>query len=189
MVSAAPSLRCAVLALIAVAPFSGVALAQPRPASEAEVKAAFVYHFGKYVEWPAEAMKGRERMAICVLGDDAFARTLESALRTKTIHEKPVAVRRVAAAGRFDGCQILFIGDAAAERLPSVLDAVRGQPILTVGNTAQLAAAGAMIGFTFEQDKVRFLINASAVERGGLKISSQVMKLAVTVVDPPHGDR
>ena len=176
-----PLRRCVALGLLVLASAHSAA-GQPRTAPEAQIKAAFLYHFGQFVDWPEETLARANRVRLCVLGDDTFAGTAEAALRGKALHDRPVAVERVGADDRLEDCHILFIGEADADHVDAVLKRIADRPVLTVGDLPQLAAAGTIIGFTMDQAKVRFLINAAAAHRAGIHVSSQLMKLAVSVL-------
>jgi hypothetical protein len=188
VVGASPGLRrrlCGLLAAALLLP-TAVTTAAPLSASEAEVKAAFLFNFGKFVEWPPSAFEERAEMVVCVVGDDSFADTLDGAFGGKKLHERPLRVERPATAGETRGCHILFIDDSRQRQLPEILRAVDGQSTLTVGDTQEFAAAGTIIGFTMEENKVRFVVNSGGAERAGLKISSQLLKLAVHVIAAPN---
>lgn len=156
--------------------------AEPRAAAEPEVKAAFVYQFGKFVDWPAEALASADQLTICVVGDAAFAATLVEVLRDKSLHDRPLAVRAAAAHDGLADCHIVFIAAAASPELPAILEATAQRPILTIADRGELVAAGVMIDFVRDGARLRFAINVGATQRAGLTMSSQLLKLAVTVV-------
>jgi len=152
--------------------------------SEYEIKAAFLFHFAQYVQWPPEAVPRESRsFELCVLGTDPFGATLEETFAGKVVHGRPLAIRRIA---RFDadGCQILFVSSSESNRINEILRAIVGASILTVGETAGFTAAGGIINFRIQNDKLRFEINPEAAEGSGLKISSELLKLATIV----HGE-
>ena len=142
--------------------------------SEYEVKAAFLYNFGKFVEWP-ESASGPIR--ICIVGDDPFGNNLEETVRGKTISGQPIEIKRLNREESPRGCQIAFI--SAAERKPrAVLDLLQGASTLTVGESPNFAKDGGIINFVLEDNKVHFEINSGAAERARLKISSKLLSLA-----------
>ncbi len=147
-------------------------------AGEYELKAAFLYNFAKFVEWPADAGGG----AIClgIVGPDPFGPTLERLLAGKTVHERPLAIRRFASADAVEPCHLLFVSAAAASTYPAEIWTRTG--VLAVGESDAFLSAGGVIAFTMEGNKLRFTINAGAADRAQLKLSSQLLKLAVRVV-------
>jgi hypothetical protein len=145
--------------------------------SEYEVKAAFLYNFGKFVEWPAPA-SGPIRL--CIVGDDPFGNNLDETVRGKTISGQPIEIKRLNREDNPRGCQIAFI--SAAERRPrAVLDLLQGASTLTVGESPNFAKQGGMINFVLEDNKVHFEINVDAAEQAHLKISSKLLSLAKIV--------
>jgi hypothetical protein len=168
------ALGAAVLLLVEVR-----ALAQAPPPGEHQVKAAFLYHFARYVEWPPEAFPGQgEAFVITVLGADPFGAALDGVVRGKSVRERRLLVRRVARPEDVGDSQILFIGEMEEEELARVLRRLEATPVLTVGDVDRFAERGGIINFRRERDRVGFDINLTSAERAGLKISSQLLKLA-----------
>jgi YfiR/HmsC-like len=162
--------------------------AQVRPSSEYELKAAFLFNFAKFVDWPPKAFAGPESpFLVCVLGTDPFGITLDNALREKVIAEHPASVARVKRVADISGCQILFVAASESHLLPEVLAKLRGQCVLVIGETNDFASSGGVIQFTLEDNRVRFFINPDAADRAGLKISSKLLALAKIVRDAPAG--
>ena len=155
------------------------ARAQPSVAGEYEVKAAFLYNFARYVDWPADHFPAAGGpFVVTVLGEDPFGEALDATLRGRTIRERPLVVRRVARVDDIGDSQILFIGSSETDDLPRILHKLADAPILTVGETARFAERGGMISFRKERDRVGFDINLASAERARLKVSSQLLKLA-----------
>lgn len=160
------------------------AAAQPRSAEYA-VKAAFLYNFAKFVAWP-EKRANSSAFRICIHRPDPFGEVLEAVLGNKTLGEQRVELRRVGGGDDLDECHILFVGrGVAAERVLSHL----GDGVLTVGEEAGFLEAGGMIRLMLRDNRVRFAINAAAAQRAGLRISSQLLKLATEVRGVPHVGR
>ena len=149
---------------------------------EYEAKAEFLYNFTKFVEWPSEAFQDdRSAFRLCVLGADPFGGSLQAIVGEELAGRKVILLR---SRGISDpaGCQILFVRRAERERLPRILAAVRDAPVLTVGETQGFLEQGGIVNFVLEGSKVRFEISQAAAERAGIKISSQVLRLATRVV-------
>lgn len=166
----------------AVSVWAGLAVpsaADPVLPTEYEVKAAYLYNFAKFVEWPAEAQVGAaEPFVIAVLGEDPFGRTLDDLLASKTIHDRSLVIRRVATPEEAVGAHVVFVCASERPRLPRILKVLRGTSVLTVGDMQEFAERGGMIGFRMDGHKVRFDINPGPAERARLKVSSQLLKLA-----------
>lgn len=150
------------------------------PPQEYEVKAAFLYHFAHLVDWPAPSAPG-EPFVIAVVGDDPFGGALDEMLAGKFVRGQPVRVQRFAGAAQLDGgrIRILFVAPGDDEHLRRVLSALAGQPVLTVGESQRFAQRGGMIGFRVTAEgRVAFDINLRRAEQSGLRMSSQLLKLA-----------
>lgn len=145
--------------------------------SEYEVKAAFLVNFVSYVQWPEGQPKPRN-FTVCVHGRDPFGAILDEAFGNRRVHDRDVRVLRFQEASQLLGCNLVFIGGSDPVRLRSVLDALGRSPVLTVADSAGFAERGVMINLRVEHNKVRFDINPDAAERAGLKLSSQLLKLA-----------
>jgi hypothetical protein len=176
----------AALLLAAVPLVPPVPLRAAETASEYDVKAAFLYNFTKFVEWPERAFHDdRSSVRLCVLGDDPFGRIL------RDIAAGEVAGRRLTVLGAPSlsdpaACQILFISRSEVKRLPAILRAVRNAPVLTVGDTTGFLEHGGIINFIPEGSRIRFEISQESAERAGLRISSKLLRLATRVVSSPR---
>jgi hypothetical protein len=188
-----PVLKCLwpVVLCFAIAGALGVcptAVSQSKTAGEYEVKAAFLYNFAKFVEWPERSFASAQSdFTICVLGNDPFGRTLDEALEAKTIGNRRVKLERVKDAAQARQCQMVFVSPSDSQRLPEIIDQLRGASVLVVGETDGFARAGGTVQFTLEEDRVRFTINPDAAERAGLRLSSKLLALAKIVHDGASG--
>ena len=170
--------------LVSAAARPGSAASGP---AEYEVKAAFLYNFARFVEWPRDAKGDDGTFIVTVLGRDPFGSVLDNTLRGKTIDDKRVVVRRALRSEDVGRSQILFISDSEQDRLPAILKGLEAAPVLTVGEMNRFAERGGVIRFKLDEDRVRLEINVIAAERSGLRISSQLLKLA-RIVSPGTGD-
>ncbi len=144
--------------------------------TEYEVKTAFIHNIAKFVEWPAPPADGKLRL--CTVGrEDPFVRALDT-LRGKRVGDKVWEVSPAKADSNLRECAVLFIAASERSNLGQLLDATRGSAVLTVGDSEGYAGLGVMVNFYLDQDRVRFEINAESASRAGLKISSQLLKLA-----------
>jgi hypothetical protein len=148
------------------------------PPSEYEVKAAFLYNFARFVEWPPAGGAANQPFIVAVLGHDPFGATLDRTLAGKTLEARPIVVRRLASLDEADRVHILFVGTSDRAQAAQVARTLAGTHVLTVGEMPGFAELGGMIGFRTERQRVRFDINVAQASRAGLKISSQLLKLA-----------
>jgi hypothetical protein len=148
---------------------------------EYQVKAAFLYNFAKFVEWPPGTFaNSKDPIAICIVGQNPFGSTLEYMVQGKKIGDRAFAVRRLADTQQASKCQILFIGAAESKRIRVLLEAVKGAS-LTVGETDDFTAAGGIIGMKLEGTRVRLQIALETAESTRLRISSKLLGLAEIV--------
>ena len=148
-------------------------------ANEYSVKAAFLYQFAKYVEWPAAAFDPPAGVShFCVFGDNPFGPVLAQTLAGKLVHERPVQVELIGRVGELQRCHLVFLPAAAAGSLPKVVAALGRRPVLLVGESAGFAERGGMINFIVEDGSVRFEINPRVASASGLRISSKLLELA-----------
>jgi hypothetical protein len=149
---------------------------------EYQVKAAFLYNFAKFVEWPSQAFKTpQDPIVVCVLGHNPFGNALEQVIRGKSIEGRAFVFRKVADAEEASACQILFISSSEGKRFHSLYKDLKPAGILTVGEAEGFAADGGVINFTLDSGHVRFEINVDAAEHEQLHISSKLLSLAQIV--------
>ncbi|MGH9796386.1 MAG: YfiR family protein [Candidatus Acidiferrales bacterium] len=161
-----------------------LAAQSPSP-SEFEVKAAYLYNFGKFVEWPEPALAQGDSFAICVLGRDPFGPILDTTLAGQTLKGKPAVARRIARVQDAAGCRILFISASQRAQLAHILAAVSGLPVLTVSDIEGFAARGGMVQFVLEDFRVRFELNVASAASAGLTFSAQLLRVAKSVRGAP----
>jgi len=175
-------------ALLAAVPGAGAAPAPPAALSEYPGKAAYLYYFTTFVDWPSETFaRTGETLVIGVLGEDPFGAALDETLRGKSVNNRRIVVRRFVTPRDARDSHILFISASERDRLATILKGLDGAPVLTVGDLDGFATRGGAIAFRMEDKRVRFDINAAAVERSGLKVSAQLMKLG-RIVDGRPGE-
>jgi uncharacterized protein DUF4154 len=149
---------------------------------EYQVKAAFLYNFAKFVEWPPAAFDtSHDPVIICLLGQSPFSAALETAIHGKIVAERTFVVREVAGAEPASNCHILFVSSSERKRLRSIRELVKGSGTLTVGESTGFAAEGGVINFKLENGRVRLEINPDAADREKLHISSKLLSLAQIV--------
>jgi hypothetical protein len=165
---------------VAIAAALAATHAGAQSVDEYHVKAAFVFNFAKFIEWPTDSFKGPDDpLMICVLGQDQMANSLREAVNGKAIDGRPLVVRQVTIGQISNDCNILFVGSSATKRFQSSLRESAG--LLTVGETPGFATDGGVICFKLEDGKIRFEINVAAAEHQQLHISSKLLSLAEIV--------
>lgn len=157
-------------------------------ATEYQVKAAYLFGFGRFVEWPASApLTSSPAFVICVLGDDPFGRWLTDAVTGTPVHGKPVQVLHPASVDAAAACHVLFIGASEDVRIARILAALGPAPVLTVSDVPQFAERGGMIGFVLAGNRVRFTVNRLAAQAAGLTLNSELLRVAATVLQRAPG--
>jgi hypothetical protein len=160
--------------------------AQENATGEYQVKAAFLYHFSQFVEWPEGTFKEANSPIIyCTLGEDPFRGALDLSLSGKTVGVRALHLKQPQ---EIRGCQILFIGAGQQKLVPSLRTRFQGNPVLTVGESEHFVQDGGMIGFLLEENKIRFEINLDVAEHAKLKLSSRLLGLAKRVIGGQRGN-
>jgi hypothetical protein len=170
--------RCGVIAAMLVAGTLLVSLpAAAQGTIENEVKAAYLFHFTKFVRWPA-ASNPADPFRLCVAGDPDFAAALDAVIAGESADGRPLVRLDGNSAETARTCQILYIGPHSPDGGRALLAAVRGQPVLTVGNAPGFSEQEGMIHFVVSEGRVRFDVNLAAAQRAGLQVSSKLLRVA-----------
>lgn len=179
----APPILCALTLM------TGASAQDDSPPLEYQVKAAFLFNFARFVEWPPAAFRDREAsFVIGVVDDEVLARALDQAVRGKVVDGRAFEVRRLQNAHEAGFCQMLYLGSADTSRLAGLLRSIRSSAILTIGDAQGFTHLGGMINFIMQGHRLRFEINPDAAERAGLRISSKLLQLATIVRDASPGE-
>jgi len=168
------------LSLILLLAVGGVRAQESQP-SEYQIKAAFLFNFAKFVEWPPAAFaEASSPFVIGILGENPFGGDLEQTIRGKTVSDRRFAIKEVGSLAQMRNCHILFISASEQKRLPEIFEALRGATVLTVGEMDRFTETGGMINFVREAQgsRIRFQINDETARKAGLKISSKLLSLA-----------
>jgi hypothetical protein len=169
------------VACLVVASLSAGAWPAP-PASEYQVKAAYLFNFGQFVEWPQHAYDSPSSpFVIGVVGDDPFGKTLDEVIAGESLGGHPLVVRRFRNPEDISACNILFIGRSEAARLEKTLKLLQGRCVLTVTDIAGAEHRGAIIALVNENNRIRMRINVAAAKANNLVISSKLLRPAEVV--------
>lgn len=170
------AVRCWMLACGALlAVLCGSARAQELP--EYRLKAAFIYNFIAFTEWPADT---GATLNLCVFGQDPFGAELEG-LEGKAVNGRSIALQRRPGIEALRGCQVLFVALSAQDQLPRVLDALRGHAVLTIADSPGAMRRGVALNMNLASGRVTFEANAQAARSHGLSLSSKLLRLATEV--------
>jgi hypothetical protein len=147
---------------------------------EDEIEAAFLYRFAAYVDWPSEALSGQD-FTIAVLGSDSIVRQLQQMLPNHSLKNRPAQVRRIRGLDELRDAQILFVGPRYNDELKSVIARVANRPVLVVTASDHGLDEGSCVNFLVVDRRVRFEVSLTAADRVGLKVSSELLSVAVRV--------
>lgn len=152
------------------------------PAAEYQVKAAYLFNFGQFVEWPLQAYDSPSSpFVIGVVGEDPFGKTLDQLIAGESLGGRPLVVKRFRNADDISACNILFIGRSESSRLDATLKALQGRSVLTVTDITGAELRGAIIVLVNENNRIRMRINVAAARASNLVISSKLLRPADVV--------
>ena len=151
-------------------------------ANEYEVKAAYLYNFARFVEWPDNvSLDPNGPLVIAILGRDPFGGEIDRFIQGKTVNGRRLVIKRFSSLEAYEQCHILFVSSSEKRNLPRILAAVGNSSVLTVSETDRFAQIGGIINFITIENSIRFEINQAAAERVGLKISYKLLSLGRVV--------
>ncbi len=171
-----------------------LALSRPDPLSaqtvhrtESQVEAAYLFNFGKFVQWPAERLALSPTFDICVFGKDPFGPVLDGTVAGESIGGKAIAVRRITRLPEIAPCSILFVSSSEQSQVGAIIRASQPLGIVTVSDLPHFAERGGIIDFVMQDGRIRFEVNRAACQRSQLVLSSELLKVASRVIDsnPP----
>ncbi len=161
------------LAILLPAPHSAGA----KLTHEYDLKAAFLFHFAQFVQWPAEALPEKNTpLTIGILGEDPFGKSLDEMVANESVGGHKLLVRRFQRVSQADSCHILFVSSSEKSRLDEVLSRVGRRSILTVGETKDFAQRSGIIGFVVAEKRLRLAVNLAAANAAKLTISSKLLR-------------
>ena len=158
-------------------------VAQAQSATEYQVKAAFLFNFARFVEWPAEAFPTADApLQICILGQDPFGADFEQMIVDKSVNGHRMEIAHPEGVPQARACHILFIAFSEKPRLREILQGLRGTSVLTVGEVPGFVQMGGIINFVLDDNRVRFEINQRAAQLVRLKLSARLLTVAKLVL-------
>jgi hypothetical protein len=178
----------AVLLLAVYFPVADRAIFAGQSPTEYQVKAAYLFNFLKFVEWPDDSPPDPHgKWVIGFVGDSPIGQELTQLVEGKNVQGRDLQVKKFQAADNLRGCNILFIGESEKKRLPSILAVLRGSSVLTVADMDNFIGSGGMIQFVVEDARVRVAIDVGATGRARLRVSSKLLSLARAVTGTERG--
>jgi hypothetical protein len=147
-------------------------------ATEDQIKAAYMFNFAKFVEWPAEVFTAAASINFCALGRSAVADEMDSLVSGKSINGHAIKVRHLGRPDEIKDCHLVFLPSGAGKQEQKLFQAAKGLSVLLVSDAPGFARSGGMIGFITENGKVLFEVNPGSAEEAHLKISSKLLALA-----------
>jgi hypothetical protein len=151
----------------------------PATQTEYALKSVFVYNFCRFIDWPDSAFASpSEPLVIGIVGDDPFGPLLNEAIAGETYHGRPIQIEHYRSPREIKRCHLLFVSRSESPRLDSVLSAVAGKSIVTIGETDDFIDQGGMIALTPERNRIRLRINAAALRAARLDVSSKLLRVA-----------
>jgi len=154
--------------------------------AEHQLKAAFVSKLPEFTEWPEATLDGLQRVELCVARPNPFGASLRELIAGERLGTRPLVVREVDSPQDLDACQLLFVANQSPRERRGLLDRARTLPILTVGDTATFIDEGGIVALHVINGRVRFDINVEAANQAGLRLSSQLLQLALNVRGGPE---
>ncbi len=149
---------------------------------EYQIKAAFLYNFVKFVEWPADRFADESSsIMLCVIGKDPFGATLEDTVTGKTANGRYIDIRRIDNVDDLNACHLLFVGLSEPERLRQIFAISHAANALTVGDIDDFIEFGGVISLSKRANKIQFEINLIAARQTRLKLDLKLLRLASSV--------
>lgn len=169
------------IAIVVFCVLAACASAQTRM-SEYAVKAAYLFNFGKFVRFaPAAAASSGRTFDLCIVGEDPFGESLDDLTANEQLDDKPVSVLRLKKADEARGCAIAYISASEGNRVGADVNALRGRAVLTVSDAPDFLQRGGMIQLLVVDSHVRFAVNLGAVRSAQLGLSSELLRVAISV--------
>jgi hypothetical protein len=168
--------RALLFALVPV--IGGMVDAQAQTAAEADVKAAFLFNFARFVTWPADDLHAGSSLLVCVAGDPGVAQALETLVKDRAIDGHGVNVRRLGTEVLDGACHVLYVGGLDAVRSLRLAQTLTGGAVLTVSDADHFAERGGVAQLIHENGRMTFALNTDSVQEKRLQVSAKLLGLA-----------
>jgi hypothetical protein len=169
--------------LVAVLVLAYASRAASQTVTVPALKAAFLYNFAKFAEWPADVLAPAQRLSLCVVGDDGVADAIEQVIKGRAVEGHELIVQIVKPDGPLRSCHLLYVGGRDTKRSSQILETLKGSTVFSVGESDNFAESGGVAQLILEKDRMRFAVNVASVQRARLHVSSKLLTLATIVKD------
>lgn len=163
--------------------FQALSVNAEETSREYRIKAAFIYNFTKFIEWPEQDISSLESFDICMVGDERLS-VAAAVLQGKPVNETKLGIRHIDSISEHQDCKIIFFAISNKKRLEQSLFAIEGMGILSIGDNSNFIDYGGVISLYGKNNQIKFDINQIVADRNGLKISAQLLELANRVIRP-----
>lgn len=171
--------------LTAIAFTAAGTLVAAQSVSAPGLKAAYLFNFAQFVEWPADAVPAGAPLTVCIVDDGAVAGALEQTVKGRTVVGHALTVIRLAPVATLPTCHVIYLGGSDQKYSADLLKALNGRLVLTVSDAPRFARSGGMVELFLEGGRMRIAVNTDALQRGKVRLSSRVLQLATIVRDVP----
>jgi hypothetical protein len=151
--------------------------------SEEKLLLAYIYNLGKFISWPESKLEAKDPIELCFYGELGELSGKTKVLEKKTIQKHPILTSELSRGAELSHCNIIFISNSEEIYFRPILNKLANKPILTISNSELFIHANGMVALTYSNDKLRFDINKKTIEASGMKVSSQILRLARKVID------
>lgn len=160
--------------------------AQEVPSTEYRLKAAFLFNFLQFVDWPSTAFSSpEESVTICVLGPDPFGPDLDALIAGERINGRTIVIQRHQKVDPDAQCHLAFVNKRSERQLRECVEQLKGRPVLTVSDVPPFAGLGGMIEFVTQANRIRLRVNLRATSEAQLRLSSKLLKRSEIVEPAP----
>ena len=174
------------LAVVAATTLSVSFRAYAQTATAATITSAFLYNFAKFTEWPPDTLAAGQRIALCVIGDNAVGDALEQTIKGHAIESHELTVEMVRADGNLRSCHLLYVSGLDAKRSLHLIESLKAAPVFTASDADKFAELGGVAQLTLENGRMQFAINVAAAQRARLQLSSKLLSLAQIIKEERH---
>jgi hypothetical protein len=170
-----------VAAVLTVFPLTQGAAGQSLAAPE--LRAAYLFNFTQFIDWPAETVPPGTALTLCIVNDDRVADAVDHTIKGRTVGGHTLTVRRLKPNTPLPTCHVLYLAGADLKRSLAFVETVKGVFVLTVSDAKRFADSGGMVELFVENGHMRFAVNVDALQRARIRLSSRVLELAKIVRD------
>jgi YfiR/HmsC-like len=177
------AIRCVVVAVVTAVVPTQPGAAQSRSLAATDLKAAYLFNFARFAEWPPEAVPAATALTLCIVNDEAVADAVDLTVKGRNVDDHGLIVRRLKAGAPLPTCHVLYLAGVDLKRSLGLIETIKDAVVLTVSDTSHFAERGGMVELFVESGHMRFAVNTDALQRGRIRLSSRLLQLAKIVRD------